>query len=53
VRCGGDAQAKRVFDALSFSKQQRSVVPIEDAKAAGTRQRRIEKTVVALREGRT
>jgi uncharacterized protein DUF1905/bacteriocin resistance YdeI/OmpD-like protein len=48
-----DAEAKRVFDALSFSKKQRFVLPIEDAKTAETRQRRIEKMVVALREGRT
>ena len=41
------------FDALSFSKKQRFVLPIEDAKTAETRQRRIEKTIVALREGRT
>lgn len=48
-----DAEAKRVFDDLSFSKQQRFVLPIEDAKTAETRQRRIEKTIVALRERRT
>jgi uncharacterized protein YdeI (YjbR/CyaY-like superfamily) len=48
-----DAEAKRVFDDLSFSKKQRFVLPIEDAKTAETRQRRIERTVFALREGRT
>jgi Bacteriocin-protection, YdeI or OmpD-Associated/Domain of unknown function (DUF1905) len=48
-----DTEAKRVFDGLSFSKKQRFVLPIDDAKTAETRQRRIEKTVVALREGRT
>ncbi len=48
-----DAEAKRVFDDLSFSKKQRFVLPIDDAKTAETRQRRIEKTIVALREGRT
>ena len=48
-----DAEAKRVFDDLSFSKKQRFVLPIEDAKTAETRQRRIDKTIAALREGRT
>ena len=48
-----DAAAARVFDALSFSKKQRFVLPIEDAKTAETRQRRVEKTIVSLREGRT
>lgn len=48
-----DAEARRVFDTLSYSKKQRFVLPIEDAKTAETRQRRIEKAVDSLREGRT
>lgn len=48
-----DPVAKGVFDALSYSRKQRFVLPIEDAKTAETRQRRIDKTVIALREGRT
>jgi uncharacterized protein YdeI (YjbR/CyaY-like superfamily) len=48
-----DARAKRFFDALSYSNKRRLVIPIEDAKAAETRQRRIEKTVEMLSEGRS
>jgi hypothetical protein len=47
-----DAEARRVFDGLSYSRKQRLVVPIEDAKTAETRQRRISKAVSTLREGR-
>lgn len=48
----GDAGARRRFDGLSYSKQQRFVLPVEQAKTAETRQRRIAKAVEALREGR-
>jgi Bacteriocin-protection, YdeI or OmpD-Associated/Domain of unknown function (DUF1905) len=48
-----DAEAKRVFESLSYSKKQRFVLPIEDAKTDETRARRIAKTVEALRAGRT
>jgi hypothetical protein len=48
-----DAKASRVFEALSYSKKQRFVLPIEEAKTAETRQRRVDKTIGALREGRT
>jgi hypothetical protein len=48
-----DADARRVFDGLSYSRKQRFVLPIEQAKTAETRQRRIAKAVEALREGRT
>jgi uncharacterized protein YdeI (YjbR/CyaY-like superfamily) len=48
-----DTKARQVFDALSYSKKQRFVLPIEDAKTAETRERRIAKTIEALREGRT
>jgi len=47
-----NAAAKRFFDGLSFSKQSRIVIPIEQAKTPETRQRRIDKAVDALRDGR-
>ena len=47
-----DARAKRFFDGLSYSNKRRLVIPIEDAKAADTRERRIAKTVEMLSEGR-
>ena len=45
-----DPQARRRFDALSYSHQQRHVLAIEGAKTAETRQRRIGKTVEALHD---
>jgi hypothetical protein len=47
-----DAEAKRFFEGLSYSNKRRFVLPIQDAKSAETRQRRIEKTIVSLREGK-
>jgi hypothetical protein len=47
-----DADAQRFFDGLSYSKKQRFVLPIEQAKASETRQRRIDKTIEMCREGR-
>ena len=47
-----DADAKRFFEGLSYSKKQRHVLSIEQAKTAETRQRRIDKAVSMLREGR-
>jgi len=47
-----DADAKRVFDGLSCSHKLRHVLSIEGAKTAETRQRRIDKAVGMLREGR-
>ncbi|HYN90178.1 MAG TPA: YdeI/OmpD-associated family protein [Ardenticatenaceae bacterium] len=47
-----DADARRFFDGLSYSNKRRIVMPIEDAKTAETRQRRIAKAVSNLREGR-
>jgi len=47
-----DARARAFFDGLSYSNKQRFVLPIEGAKTSETRQRRIDKTVSALREGR-
>jgi len=47
-----DLTAKRAFGQLSYSNQRRLVIAIEAAKAPATRERRIEKTVDSLREGR-
>jgi hypothetical protein len=48
----GDAEAKRVFGKLAYSHQLRHVLAIEGGKTAETRQRRIDKAIVMLREGR-
>jgi hypothetical protein len=48
----GDPEARRFFDGLSYSKRKGVVVSIEGAKTAETRQRRIDKAVDMLREGR-
>jgi uncharacterized protein YdeI (YjbR/CyaY-like superfamily) len=48
-----DADAMRLFDGLSYSKNQRIVNPIEQARTAGTRQQRIAKAIGELGEGRT
>ena len=47
-----EPEAKRFFDGLSYSKQQWHVLSIEGAKTPETRQRRIDKSVGMLREGR-
>jgi hypothetical protein len=44
--------ARRSFDGLSYSNKRRIVMPVDDAKTPETRQRRIEKSVANLREGR-
>jgi uncharacterized protein YdeI (YjbR/CyaY-like superfamily) len=44
-----DPEARRRFDALSYSAIRRLVMLVEDAKTAETRQRRIAKTVEGLR----
>ncbi len=49
---GADAAARRTWDALSYSKQRWHVLNVEGAKAAATRQRRIDASIAALREGR-
>ena len=46
-----DPAVRRAFDALSYSQQLRYVQPVEDAKAAATRQRRIDKVLSDLRAG--
>ncbi len=45
-----NTEAKKYFDSLSYSNKRRLVIPVEDAKTAETRQRRIEKTVKLLSE---
>jgi uncharacterized protein YdeI (YjbR/CyaY-like superfamily) len=48
----GDAQARRFFEGLSYSKRQRFTLAIEQAKAPETRQRRVDKAMSDLRAGR-
>ncbi|HYH93114.1 MAG TPA: YdeI/OmpD-associated family protein [Candidatus Saccharimonadales bacterium] len=52
VALDGDATAKAFFDGLSYSAKSWFVLGIEDAKTPETRQRRIEKAIARLREGR-
>jgi hypothetical protein len=47
-----DPDAKRSFDGLPYSHQQRHVLSITDAKTPQTRQRRIAKAVSDLRQNR-
>ena len=48
----GDAKAGAFFDSLAYSHQSRHVLSIEAAKTPETRQRRIDKAVIMLHEGR-
>ena len=48
----GDPKAKAFFEKLSYSNKQRIVLPIQDAKTEETRQRRIDKAMTGLREGK-
>ncbi len=48
----GDEQAKAFYESLSYSQQQTFALPIGDAKTDETRQRRVDKAMAALREGR-
>ena len=43
-----DGAARRAFDALSYSNQQRWILSIEDAKTPQTRQRRIDGMITKL-----
>ena len=52
VALDAEPAARSYFDGLSYSNKRRFVLPIDDAKTAETRQRRIEASVVKLREGR-
>lgn len=47
-----DPEARRFFDGLSYSNKRRFTQPIEDAKTAETRERRLAKAISQLREGR-
>ena len=49
---GRNAQARALFGTLTASQKKGFVTPIEESKTPETRERRIEKAVVALREGR-
>jgi hypothetical protein len=46
-------KARRHFDGLTYSNRRRIVLSVEGAKTAETRQRRIDKAVGMLREGRS
>jgi hypothetical protein len=46
------SEARQFFEGLSYSNKRRFVLNIEGAKSAETRQRRIEKSVELLREGK-
>ena len=48
----GDDAARAAFEGLPYSHQLRHVLAIEGARAAETRQRRVEKALEMLREGR-
>ena len=45
-------EAAKFFESLSYSNKRRIVLPIEGAKTAETRQRRIDKSVEKLRSGK-
>lgn len=47
-----EPEARRFFEALSYSNQRRQVLAIEDAKTDETRRRRIAKAVTALADGK-
>lgn len=47
-----EPDALRYFESLSYSNKRRHVLAIDAAKAAETRQRRIEKSVALFKEGR-
>lgn len=47
-----EPDARRFFDSLTYSVQQWHALSVEGAKTPETRQRRIEKSVAMLREGR-
>lgn len=48
-----DPDTRQFFDTLSYSRKQRFVLPIAQAKAPGTRQRRLDKSIAALRNRKT
>jgi uncharacterized protein YdeI (YjbR/CyaY-like superfamily) len=52
VALDAEPDARRTFDALSYSNKRWHVESVTGAKTDDTRQRRIGKSVEALREGR-
>lgn len=48
----GQPDARRLFDTLSYSRQQARVLPIIQAKTPETRKRRVDKALLALQESR-
>jgi Bacteriocin-protection, YdeI or OmpD-Associated/Domain of unknown function (DUF1905) len=48
----GDAAAREFFESLSYSQKKWYVLPIEQAKADATRERRVQKALGMLRERR-
>ncbi len=48
-----DIDARRFFDGLSYSNKLRFILSVEGAKTAETRQRRIDKAVSTMHEGKT
>ena len=49
----GDAEAKGFFSGLSYSQKRWYVLPVEGAKAADTRRRRVDKAIEMLHQHRT
>ena len=49
---GRDKRSKATFESLSYSRKQRLVLPIEQAKTDATRKRNLDKAMDLLREGR-
>jgi hypothetical protein len=47
-----NSKAKQFFETLSYSNKQRYVLPIGQAKTEETRQRRMEKAIADLKEGK-
>jgi uncharacterized protein YdeI (YjbR/CyaY-like superfamily) len=47
-----NSKAKQFFETLSYSNKQRYVLPIGQAKTKETRQRRMEKALIDLSEGK-
>lgn len=47
-----NAKARQFYETISYSNKQRYVLPIEQAKTEDTRQRRMEKAIIDLNEGK-
>ena len=52
AKLDGEPAARATFDRISYSEKRWFVLGIEDAKTPETRQRRIDKAIERLREGR-